>query len=67
MDESCPCCASNGRLPDLPLIPTPFGTSQMVPGDIVKRMCNDCIGAAFLGAGPHPHPFDDPTAIPQRP
>lgn len=67
MSDTCPCCASNGRLPQVPIVNTPYGVTQAVPGDIVKTMCDDCIWAAFLAGGTakHPHPFDNP-AVPQQ-
>ena len=50
---TCPCCKNFGELPHQP------GTPQMVDGEVVKTMCDECIDAAFLSGGtrPHPHPF----------
>lgn len=48
----CVCCANQGALPHLPGLP-----EAVTPGTI-QQMCDECIGAAFLGAGPHPHPFE---------
>lgn len=46
---NCICCKNLGVLPHLPGLP------QAVPGDVVKQMCDQCVGAAFLGEGSHPH------------
>lgn len=51
---TCVCCKNFGELPHV------AGASvAMVPGEIVKQMCDECIDAAFLSDGtrPHPHPF----------
>ena len=50
--SECPCCAAEGVLPHLP------GFVGMVPREVVVKMCDACIGAAFLGDGVHPHAFD---------
>lgn len=52
-DTGCPCCENFGELPHLPGLP------QAVDGEVVKRMCDECIDAAFLSNGTrsHPHPF----------
>lgn len=49
--SDCICCQNEGRLPHLPGLPA------AVPGDVVAKMCDPCVGAAFLGEGTHPHPF----------
>jgi hypothetical protein len=48
----CPCCAGRGRLPHLP------GMPHAVPGDVVARMCLECVDAAFLSDGRRPHPHE---------
>lgn len=50
---TCVCCQNFGELPHLPGVP------QAVTSDVVERMCDECIDAAFLSSGtrPHPHAF----------
>lgn len=45
----CICCDNKGKLPHLP------GMPEAVPGDVVLSMCDQCIAAAFMGDGKHPH------------
>ena len=53
--SSCICCKNLGKLPH------PKGHPEIVPGRIVRMMCNRCITAAFEG-GSNPHKFD-PTQV----
>jgi len=51
MTTDCPCCRARGVLPHMP------GRPEFVLPDVVGRMCDPCIDAAFLGGQRHPHPI----------
>lgn len=55
--NDCICCANKGALPHVP------GHPELVLPDAVQRMCDECIDAAFLGGGEHPHQFEPFGAV----
>lgn len=56
----CICCANKGALPHLPGLP------QAVAPGVIHQMCDPCVASAFLGGGPHPHPFEPFGSAPEN-